>query len=322
MTEAVRWGVLGAARFAQDQMARAIHAAEGADLAALATRDPARAEGFRAFAPRLRVHAGYDALLADQEVEAVYIPLPNHLHVEWTCRALAAGKAVLCEKPMAMAEGDFDRLIAARDAAGLPCAEAFMIVHHPQWDRLREMLGAGEIGALRQVDGRFTYDNRHDPENIRNRLETGGGALRDVGVYPIGATRHALRAEPGAVRASIVRENGVDATTRFSAEFDGVRLDALVSTRMMRWQEMTFHGETGLIRLSAPFNPRVAGEATVTLHRAAGPSTVERFPREDQYVRQVEAFGAALRHGTPFPWTLERARGTQAVIDRIFAAAG
>ena len=131
----VRWGILGAANFARQHMAPAIHAAEGAELAALATSDPAKAAGFKAFCPSLFVHDSYEALLADPTIEAVYIPLPNHLHVEWTLKAIAAGKHVLTEKPMTLVASDFDQLIAARDKSGLFVAEAYMIVHHPQWHR-------------------------------------------------------------------------------------------------------------------------------------------------------------------------------------------
>ncbi|MCA1777033.1 MAG: Gfo/Idh/MocA family oxidoreductase, partial [Loktanella sp.] len=145
----MRWGVLGAANFAKQHMAPAIHAAKGAELYALATSSPEKAAGFQAFAPGLAIHDSYDALLADPMVDAVYIPLPNHLHVEWSVKALEAGKHVLCEKPMTLAAPEFDQLIAARDKAGKLAAEAFMIVHHPQFARARELVQAGAIGALR-----------------------------------------------------------------------------------------------------------------------------------------------------------------------------
>ena len=133
----VNWGVLGAAKFAREHMARAIHEADGARFHALATSDPAKAAAFSAFCPDLKVHASYDALLGDPEVEAVYIPLPNHLHVDWTLKALAAGKHVLTEKPIAMQADQIDALIAARDRTGLMATEAYMIVHHPQWQRVK-----------------------------------------------------------------------------------------------------------------------------------------------------------------------------------------
>ena len=154
--EPVNWGVLGAARFARQHMARAIHEAEGARLHALATSDPAKAEGFRAFAPDLKLHDSYDALLADPQIEAVYIPLPNTLHVEWSLRAARAGKHVLTEKPIAMKAEEIDALIAVRDSTGLLVTEAFMIVHHPQWQRARQLVAEGAIGRILHADAAFS----------------------------------------------------------------------------------------------------------------------------------------------------------------------
>ncbi len=185
----VNWGVLGAAKFAREHMARAIHEAEGARLHSLATSDPAKAEGFRAFCPDLKVHASYDALLADQEVDAVYIPLPNHLHVKWTRKAALAGKHVLTEKPIALAAAEIDGLIALRDASGLLVTEAYMIVHHPQWQRARQLVAEGDPRRILHADAAFSYDNRADPGNIRNRPETGGGSIPDIGVYAYGSVR-------------------------------------------------------------------------------------------------------------------------------------
>jgi predicted dehydrogenase len=324
--EPVRWGVLGASKFAREQMAPAIHMAKGAELAALATSDPAKAEGFLAYAPRMKVHDSYDALLADPTIEAVYIPLPNHLHVEWSLKAAAAGKHVLCEKPMAMKAAEYDALIRARDASGLLVTEAYMIVHHPQWQRARELVRGGAIGRLLNVDGFFSYDNSGDPGNIRNRRDAGGGSLPDIGVYTCGSTRYVTGEEPETVAAEIVWENGVDVTAFVRAQFPSFRFQAVTSMRMHPRQEMTFHGTEGLVRLTAPFNARLFGQAQVELHRNAGPGpasvTVERFPRDNHYEYQVEAFGRAIRNGEPYAWTLEDARGTQAMLDMAFAAAG
>jgi predicted dehydrogenase len=324
--EPVRWGVLGASKFAREQMAPAIHMAKGAELAALATSDPAKAEGFLAYAPRMKVHDSYDALLADPTIEAVYIPLPNHLHVEWSLKAAAAGKHVLCEKPMAMKAAEYDALIKARDASGLVVTEAYMIVHHPQWQRARELVRGGAIGRLLNVDGFFSYDNSGDPGNIRNRPEAGGGSLPDIGVYTCGSTRYVTGEEPVEVAAEIVWENGVDVTAFVRAKFPSFRFQAVTSMRMHPRQEMTFHGTEGLVRLTAPFNARLFGQAQVELHRNAGPGpasvTVERFPRDNHYEYQVEAFGRAIRNGERYAWTLEDARGTQAMLDMAFAAAG
>ena len=327
MAENVKWGVLGAAKFAREHMARAIHAAEGADLFALATSDPAKADAFAAFRPGLRVHGSYDALLSDPDVEAVYIPLPNHLHVEWTKKALAAGKHVLTEKPIAMAATEIDGLIAARDASGCFATEAYMIVHHPQWQRARELYRDGAIGALRHVEGVFAYDNSSDPGNVRNKPDTGGGGIPDIGVYTYGATRWLTGQEPLEItHADVDFENGVDVLARVSARFDGFSAHWVNSMRMHPIQDMVFIGHQGVLKLSAPFNPNVFGPAVVELHHnvhggGGAAITVERFPGANHYVNQVEAFCRKIRDGGEYPWSLEDARGTQAVIDAVFETA-
>lgn len=326
MTNPVRWGVLGAAKFAREHMAPAIHAAEGAELAALATSSAEKAVPFQSFAPGIMVHESYEALLADPSIDAVYIPLPNHLHVEWALKAMQAGKHVLVEKPATLQEAEFDQLVAARDAAGVLAAEAYMIVHHPQWQRVQELVQSGALGQLRHVSGRFSFDNRQDVDNIRNRPETGGGALRDIGVYVFGSARFVTGEEPVEVSAQIEWENGVDVLSNVQARFPGFLYTAYVSTRMQPYQEMLFHGDKGVLRLTAPFNPRVFGEARLELHQtshAAGTGQViaERFPLADHYKLQVEAFGRSLREGVPYACPLEFSRGTQAMMDRVFEVA-
>ncbi len=325
MTNPVRWGVLGAANFAREQMARAIHAAEGAAFTALATSSADKAAGFTAFNPGLRVHESYEALLADPDIEAVYIPLPNHLHVEWTKKALAAGKHVLTEKPIAMHASQIDELIAARDTSNLFATEAYMIVHHAQWQRARELYRDGAIGKLIHVEGLFSYDNAEDPDNVRNRPETGGGGIPDIGVYTYGATRWMTGQEPTAItHADVDYENGVDVLARVSAQFDGFSAHWINSMRMHPFQEMIFMGEEGVIKLTAPFNANLYGPAVLELHRninnGHGASvTTERFAAANHYVDQVEAFCRTVRNGDDYPWTLEDARGTQAMIDAVFA---
>lgn len=317
----VRWGVLGAGKFAREQMAPAIHMAENAEFSAIATSDPRKAEAFQAFQPGLRVFDDYDALLADSEIDAIYVPLPNHMHLDWTLKALAAGKAVLTEKPIALEEEDFDRLIAARDNAGRLAAEAFMVVHHPQWTKARDLISEGVIGELAHVRGFFSYNNVDKPENIRNRAETAGGALRDIGVYPFGTARFATRMEPSAVRADVTWDKGVDSIARVSASFPDFTFEAVVSMRMGLFQEMSFHGDLGVLRLAAPFNPLGYAEASVELI-TKNEARIWRFPQTNQYVLQVENFGKAMRGDIDYPAPLEFSRGTQRMIDMTFAETG
>ncbi|MBV2360418.1 Gfo/Idh/MocA family oxidoreductase [Thalassococcus sp. CAU 1522] len=321
MARHIRWGILGAAKFAREYMGPAIHAARGGTLAALATSGSAKIAPFAAFAPGLRHHTGYDALLDDPEIDAVYIPLPNHIHVEWTKKALAAGKAVLCEKPIAMKAEEIDDLIALRDANRLLASEAWMIAHHPQWHRVRNLISSGAIGDLLRVDGNFTFNNP-DPDNIRNQAGTGGGALRDIGVYILGGARLATGKEPERIiAAQIDWQAGIDATAHVLAQFPGFVFKGTVSMRAAPWQEMQFHGTEGHIRMPVPFNAQVYGEARVELQRGQHVETW-RYPAANHYVLQVEAFNDTLLRGVPWPLPLEFSRGTQAMMDAVYAAAG
>ena len=318
----VRWGILGAANFAREQMAPAIHAAKGADLVALATSSPEKALGFQAFCPSLKIHPTYEALLADPSIDAVYIPLPNHLHVEWTLKALAAGKHVLTEKPIAMQASEIDQIIAARDASGLLAAEAYMIVHHPQWQLAKKWLEAGEIGTLRHVDAAFTYCLT-DMENIRNRPEAGGGSLRDIGVYTFGSARFVTGSEPVDIAARLILENGVDTFAQVSGIMDGPHgrftYESITSMRLYNRQVVTFQGDRGMIRLDGgPFNANYNDIAEIELHQNGNRVITERFPTSNHYVLQVEAFGRSVREGVAYPCPLEFIRGTQAMIDTVF----
>lgn len=318
-----RWGILGAAKFAQDHMGPAIHAALGNDLVALATSSPEKAAGFEAISPNLIVYPDYDALIASDEIDAVYIPLPNHLHVEWTLKALNAGKHVLCEKPIAMKADEIDRLIAARDESGKMAAEAFMITHHPQWHKVRDLLSEGAIGELRHVDVAFSFNNP-DMTNIRNKPETGGGGIPDIGVYAYGSVRFATGAEPVELQARARFENGVDTFAQVSCEMEGplgrFTYSGITSTRMANRQDMVFQGSEGTISLHAPFNANVFGEAQVLLRRG-DEVTSFRYPGVNQYVLQVEAFARAAQTGAGYDCPLEFSRGTQDMIDKVFAAA-
>lgn len=319
----VRWGVLGNAKFARDHMAPAIHMAENAELAALGTSKPGAATGWD-FCPGL-AQKTYDDLLADPTIDAVYIPLPNHLHVEWTLKALRAGKHVLTEKPIAMKAEEIDAIIAERDRTGLLAAEAYMIVHHPQWIRARELVQGGAIGKLRHVDAFFSYDNHEETQNIRNRPETGGGGIRDIGVYTYGSARFVTGAEATDISCRMIRENGVDVWAELDAILEGplgrATYTAMTSMRLQNRQEVTFHGDKGLLKVAnGPFNANLFAEARIELHNDQT-ITSERWPAANHYKIQVENFGKSLRTGAAYPCPLEFTRGTQVMIDAAFATA-
>jgi len=321
----VKWGILGASNFALRHMGPAIHAAHGAELAAVASSSAEKVAGFQTFAPAARHIHSYEALLADPGIDAVYIPLPNHLHVEWTLKALEAGKHVLTEKPIALHAAEIDALIAARDRTGLVAAEGYMIVHHPQWQKARDWIAAGEIGQLRHVDAQFSF-YLDDGENIRNRPETGGGSLRDIGVYTFGAARFATGAEPVELSARVIRENGVEIWAQVAATMEGAlgryTYNSMTTMRAYNRQVVTFQGDKGMIRLEGgPFNANINDMAEIELHRGQNGTLTERFPAVNQYQLQVEAFGRALHEGVPFAWTLENAKGTQAMIDWAYREA-
>jgi len=318
MKNHLTWGILGAAGFARKTMAPAIHAARRTHLKSVATRDPAKAIPFADLVPGLRIERSYDAILSDPEIDAVYIPLPNALHTEWSVKAAEAGKHVLCEKPIGLSTSDLDQLIATREATGRLIAEAWMPAHHPQWHRTRAMLAEGAIGHLHAVSGAFTY-GLSDPSNIRLSADLGGGALRDVGVYPIGAFRLATGLEPVPTHVDWVLEAGVDTTAWVAAHGGDVRFNFHVSMRAAGYQHMMFHGTEGTLSLPAPFNPGTYGEARIVVARDGAEVQVIRFPGVDQYVAQVEAVAAHVLDGASFPCPLEFSRGTQSVLDAIFA---
>lgn len=319
---ALRWGILGASNFASQHMGPAIHAAKGADLVGLATSTSEKAAAFQAFAPHLEVYDSYDSLLDDPKINAVYVPLPNHLHVEWSLKAIAAGKHVLCEKPMTLKASEFEQLIAARDKAGVLAAEAFMIVHHPQFIRARELVQDGAIGKLVHVDATFTYFN-DDDANIRNKPEVGGGGLRDIGVYTFGAARFVTGQEPLAVPYAKLRyDNGVDVFAQVAAQFPDFTYAATVSMRMFPRQGVAFHGEKGVLRLTCPFNANVFDVAELTLENDGLKVISERWPAANHYVLQIENFCEAVQTGKAYPCPLEFSLGTQHMMDMVFAAGG
>jgi predicted dehydrogenase len=317
-----RWGVLSTAKIAREHLLPAIAEADNGSLAAIASRDIDRA---RALADRFGAplaFGSYDELLSSSAVDAVYIPLPTSQHVEWTARAIEAGKHVLVEKPLALHAADIAPLIALRDKHKVLVCEAFMVAYHPQWLKVRELIAAGAIGRLRHVQGAFSYHNV-DPANMRNRLDLGGGALPDIGVYPVVTTRFATAKEPVRVQATIERDEtfGTDIYSSVRADFGDFELSFYVSTQMAARQAMVFHGETGFIELAAPFNAGIYDDHRVELHDQTHSETrVFRFAGARQYRLQVEAFARAALGGGDRVFTLEESVLNQKVIDAIFRA--
>ncbi|MCK9551068.1 Gfo/Idh/MocA family oxidoreductase [Aquamicrobium sp.] len=317
-----RWGVLSTAKIAREHLLPAIAGSDNGVVAAIASRDPARA---RQLADQWNVpHAfgSYEELLACPEVDGVYIPLPTSQHVEWTAKAIGAGKHVLVEKPLALKAEDITPLIALRDRHKVLVSEAFMVVHHPQWIRVRELIAEGAIGRLRHVQGAFSYFNV-DPHNMRNQPDLGGGALPDIGVYPTVTTRFGTGSEPLRVQATIERDPtfGTDIYSSVRADFGTFELSFYLSTQMAARQIMVFHGDKGFIEVASPFNAGLYDDHVVTLHdQNHDAAQLFRFPGAQQYHLQVEAFVRAARGETDRIFTLEDSVLNQKVIDAVFRA--
>ena len=322
----VKWGVLGVAKIATEKVIPAMKRGEATEIVAIASRDLGKA---RAAADKLgipRVFGSYDEMLADREIEAVYNPLPNDLHVPWTVRALKAGKHVLCEKPIALTADEARALLAARESSGNLVAEAFMVRFHPQWRRAKELVASGAIGEPRAIQTYFGY-RLLDPENLRNR-PVGGGALYDIGCYAILTARYIFGAEPARVAAAIDRDPKfrTDRLTSAIVEFAGGRhLTFTVATQLSPHQRVTILGDAGRIEVMIPFNAppdrltEIAVDTGADLFGAG--RKVQQFPVCDQYTLQGDAFSRAIVEGGPLEFPIEDAIANMRVIDALFRAA-
>ncbi len=317
-----RWGILSTAKIARQQIVPAILQSENGVLHGVASRSLDSAKSFGQRFGAANTYGTYDELLADDDIDGVYIPLPSSMHVEWTIWAAEAGKHVLCEKPIAMQAADIDRIIVVRDKTGVLISEAFMVHYHPQWRKVAELLSAGAIGDLKHVHGAFTYFNK-DVSDFRNQPDLGGGALADIGVYPVVTTRIATGKEPINISAKveISKEFGTDTYAAVRAEFDTFDLNFYCSTQMSLRQIMVFHGAQGQITVSAPFNAGDYGFSEVRLTKL-GRDEVHtfRFAEQNQYVLQVEAFADHAVTDSGQTFTLENSLRNQRVIDEIRAS--
>ncbi len=306
----------------------AMQAAERTRVVALASRDSARARDAADRAGIPTAHGSYQALLDDPDVDAVYIPLPNHLHAEWTIAAARAGKHVLCEKPVALTAADAREMVDVCAAEGVVLMEAFMYRLHPAWVAVRELVSSGRIGELRAVQSWFSYFN-DDPTNIRNIAATGGGALLDIGCYCVNLSRMLFGAEPDRVEAAITRDpaSGTDILTSGLLGFgDGVASFSC-STRTEPDQRVHVYGTRGRIAVGIPFNipPDLPAEVFVTHggNPPVAPSTETlRFGPANQYTVQAEGFAHAVLDGAPVPIPPSDAVGNAMVIERLVVAAG
>jgi predicted dehydrogenase len=329
MTERrLRWGVLSTASIARVKWIPGARRSPRSEVVAIASRDRAAATRVAQELGIPRAHDSYEALLADPDVDAVYIPLPNHLHLEWTLAAAAAGKHVLCEKPLAMTSSDAERMVAACEAAGVQLMEAFMYRLHPSWLAVRDLVASGRIGPLTAIQSWFSYHN-DDPANIRNIRDAGGGALYDIGCYSINLSRMLFDAEPARVQAEIARDpiGGVDVMTSALLTFPGGGTSSFTCyIRAEPDQRVHIYGAEGHISVGIPFNIPPDRPTHVYVTQGGEPPVaphVERltFDTADPYGVEAEAFASAILDGTPVPTPPHDAVANLRVIERIVEAA-
>jgi predicted dehydrogenase len=323
----IRWGVLGVAGIATKKVIPAMQQGRHSYVAAIASRDLAKAQSAAKHLKISKAYGSYEALLADPEIDAIYNPLPNHLHVPWSIRAAEAGKHVLCEKPIALNMAEARTLIAARDRTGVKIGEAFMIATHPQWQLALNLVRDGAIGPVRSMHSVFSYTNTN-PANIRNQADIGGGGLMDIGCYGIKASRMIFGAEPKRVIGLVERDPvfGTDRLASVMLDFGIGQSVFTCSTQMIPFQTVQVLGTTGRLAMDIPFNATPGESMTVRVDdgsRLGGVSeVVRRAVVCDQYTTQGDAFSLAiLGERADVPVTLEDAACNMAVIDAIFKSA-
>lgn len=324
--EKVRWGVLGVASIATRKVIPAMRRGEWSTIAAIASRDLSRAQAAAQSMGIPKAYGSYEELLADPNIEAIYNPLPNHLHVPWSVKAAEAGKHVLCEKPLSLNAAEAKTLIAARDRAGVKIGEAFMVRTHPQWLRTRGLIREGRIGELRSIFCHFSFYNR-DPKNVRSKAEWGGGALMDVGCYPVNISRFIFGEEPTRVCGLIEHdpEFGIDRLTSAMMDFPSGQSVFTCSMQENYFQRMIFVGTNGRLEVEIPFNAPNDRPLRILMDDGrdlfGGGATIETIPTCDQYTVQGDAFSRAIREGREVPVPLEDAIRNMAAIDAIFRSA-
>ncbi len=330
LSRKLRWGVLSTADIARRKWIPGVRHApdQRGEVLAIASRD---GEGARRIAASLgipRAHGSYEELLADPEVDAVYIPLPNHLHLDWTLAAARAGKHVLCEKPIALSSAEAQQMADACASAGVLLMEAFMYRLHPSWRAVRELIASGRIGRLQTVQSWFSYYN-DDPRNIRNQADAGGGALMDIGCYSINLSRMLFGAEPERVEASILRDPDmeIDVLTSALLVFPGGGTATFTcSTRSESDQRVHIYGTEGRISIGIPFNIPPDRETHVDVTHGGDPPVTPdtrtlTFAVADPYGVEADAFAAAILDGSPAPIPAADAVANMRVIEQVLAAA-
>jgi len=316
----IRWGVISVSTHYHLRCSAGLKNARGLEMTAIASRDLGRAQQAAAEYGMKNAYGSYNELLADSGIDAVYIPLPNHMHLEWIKKAADAGKHILCEKPMGLSAAEVEEAIDYTRKKGVLLMEAFMYRLHPQWVRARELVSIGEFGAVTSVQSHFFYNNR-DPKNIRNQLDAGGGAIRDIGCYAVSSARFLLGREPKRV-VSLLDFDPAFKTDRLGSailDFGDVQATFIVGTQSWSHQKVNVFGSGGTMRVELPFNAYPDVPLSLTLETGIGHRTVEAGPA-DQYQIEFEVFSDAVRGDRDLPIPPEDAVANQRVLDAIFAS--
>ncbi len=323
MSNKVKWGVLGVANIAVKKVIPAMQRGEWSEIAAIASRDVAKAETAARSLAIPRSYGSYEELLADPEIEAIYNPLPNHLHVEWTIKAAEAGKHVLCEKPISLTVEEAMPLLEVRDRTGMKIEEAFMARTNPQWVGTFDMIKEGRIGAVRSVVGYFSYNNQ-DRNNIRNIIEFGGGGLMDIGCYLVYFSRLIFAEEPTRVVALLEEHPDTHTDVLTSALLDFPKGHSIFTcgTQLTPYQRVQILGTRGRIEVEIPVNAPPDQPCKVLVDdgsdlAGAGIHVLE-FQPCDQYTVQGDLFSRSIREGKEPPIPLEESIRNMAVIEAIF----
>jgi predicted dehydrogenase len=325
MIDRVRWGVLGAARIAVRKVIPAMQRGQWSQVWAIGSRDHDKAKAAAAELGIEKAYGSYDEVLLDSDVEAVYIPLPNHLHVPWAIKAARAGKHVLCEKPIALTAREASLLLRVRDETGMKVQEAFMIRTHPQWIAARDVIASGRIGEVRAVVSAFSYFNQ-DPANIRNIVDWGGGGLMDIGCYLIHISRLIFQEEPRRVIGLIERESQTEVDVLTSAILDFTTGQSVFTcgTRMVPHQRVEILGASGLIEIEVPFGAPPDRSTRILVSEGFdifGPVDVLEFAPCNQFTIQGDLFSRAIREGGEPPLPLEDSVNNMAVIEAVIRSA-
>lgn len=326
MTTKVRWGVLSTAAIGVKKVIPGMQAGQYSEVTAIASRDLAKAKAAAGQLGIQKAYGSYEELLADPEIDAIYNPLPNQLHVPWSAKAAEAGKHVLCEKPLSMTVAEARSLLEVQSRTRVKIGEAFMIRSFTQWLRTKELLQSGRIGDLRAVTAWFSYFNT-DPANIRNMVECGGGALYDIGCYCIQAARVGFGTQPTRVVGLIERDPtfGTDRLTSALMDFPGGHATFTCSMQTIPYQRVHFVGTRGRIEIEIPFNAPKDRPTRIFIDEQGdifGTGIVtEEFPKADQYTMQGDAFSKAILEGGEVPVTLEDGIANMSVIEAVFRSA-